>query len=131
MLIIELLDLRTEFRTEVEVEEKMPLGKFADMVRREMTLSCDYESLHYRKISCNGRVYMPGKSIAQYVDNLWEGADDPNDLEKRNPRYQEEYYTPEEGVMVADLFTVIGSACNYQQSGGYVRCTLVERGERG
>ena len=127
MFVIELYDLKTKFVTEVEVSGKMPLAKFADLVRREMTLPYNVD-VRYRKTSCNGKVYMPGDSIAQYVDDLWEGMDILTDLEKRHPRYSEDYYTPEEGVKVEDLFTIIGSACNYQQGSDHIRCTLVERG---
>lgn len=126
MLIIKLHDLRTDFVTEVEVNENMSLSRFADLVRREMTLPYD-SNVRYRKTSCQGHVYMQADAIAEYVDMLWEGADDPNDLEKRNPIYYEDYYTPESGVRVDDLFTVIGSGCHYRQGSQHVRCTLIER----
>ena len=126
MLLIELLDLRSDFTTEVEVEETMPMSKFLDLVRREMTLGYDTD-VRFRRTISQGHVYMQKDAIPEFVDMLWEGADDPNDLNKRAPEYHEQNYDPENGVKTDDLFTVCGSSCLYIQGRARVRCTLLER----
>lgn len=126
--LVGLKDLRTGYEQEIEVAAEMPLPLFADEVRREMELGYD-ENVYTRQTLACGKIFMRGDAIENYVDNLWEGADDPNDLLKRADIYNERTYAPEESVRVQDLFTVIGSAFTYRQGSQRVRCTLLERYE--
>ncbi len=123
--LILIKDLYTEYESEIVVKESLPASKFAELVRREMTL--DYSDSIYHRLICNGKIYMNDDAISEYADMLSEGADDPNDLERRSDIYKESTYTPYKNTRVAELFTVIGSACTYIQAGKKIRCTLLDR----
>lgn len=126
--IIGLRDLDTAYEQEIEVSAHMPLSKFADEVRKTMNLPYD-EHVYTRQVIACGKIFMRRDTIVEYVDSLWEGADNPMDLEKRSDIYREDTYAAEEGVQIYDLFTIIGSAITYRQGSKRVRCTLVEREE--
>ena len=104
----------------------MLLSDFADEVRKAMDLPYD-EHVYTRQTMACGKIFMRGEAIADYVDALWEGSDDPTDLDKRSDKYHESTYAPEESVTVQDLFTVIGSAITYRQGFQRIRCTLLDR----
>ena len=126
MLHIQLQDIFTDEKMEIAVPATMPIAEFADEVRKEMNLPYT-ASVRFRQLISNGRVYMKEEAIPTYVDMLWEGGDDPADPDKKADIYDEDFYIPEDGVCVDELFTVTGSSCRYIQGDFEIRCTLVER----
>lgn len=123
---IELKDLSDGWTENVEVSADMRLSEFADLIRREMEMPFN-EDVQYRKTYCNGHIYMKGSIICDYVDALWEGADDPYDLEKKGDRYKESTYLDEKSVRLSQLFTSIGSAFRFTQGRDSVSCSLTAR----
>ena len=127
MLHIQLQDTFTDEKMEITVPATMLIAEFADEVRKEMNLPYT-ASVRFRQLISNGRVYMQEEAIPAFVDNLWEGGDDPADPDKTADIYDEDFYIPEKGVCVDELFTVTGSSCRYIQGDFEIRCTLIERG---
>lgn len=125
--LIGLKDLRSGFEQELEVTDDMPLSAFLDEVRKTMDLPYD-EYVYYRKTLGMGKIFMQNRAvIEEHLSALSSGGDDPNDLYRRSDIYRASTYRSEEGVSVADMFTVIGSAITYDQGRYSIRCTLVDR----
>lgn len=110
----------------IEAKDTMRLNRLADEIRKTMYLPYD-EHVRYRKTFCNGYIYMQGDVISDYVDALYEGADDPDDLGKKAYYYHERNYRAEESTPISELFTTIGSAFNFRQGYDNIRCTLIEK----
>ena len=126
MLRIQLQNLASGETVEIMVADSMPVPQFADEVRKEMNLSYTTD-VRFRQLISNGRIYMQEEAISEYVDNLWEGGDDPKDPNKQADIYREDTYLSEDGVITDELFTVTGSSCRYIQGDIEIRCTLIER----
>lgn len=126
--LVELKDLNDGFTDQITVKPNMRLDHFADEVRRTMGLPFD-DMVLYRKTFCNGYIYMPENSIFRHVENLWQGADYPDDIP--NPTksyiYKESSYKAEEHTHLTDLFNSTGSSFKFQQGSEEIRCTLIRK----
>lgn len=124
--IVELQNLRNGDLAQTEFYDTDSVTDFVGKVCAAIGVATLLDS-DFFCITCNGRIYMPGTDIPDFVDRLWEGCDDPEDLEKQGDIYHEDSYTPLDDMLACDLFTVIGSACVYHCGFYHVRCTLLDR----
>lgn len=111
---------------EIAVPEKMSIEDFCREMRSQMGLPQDCGASFHMIIDQQNRVFMQDDAIADHVDMLWEGADDPNDLEKKAPIYYEDYYYPESQYTLRDLFPQVGANILYGQDYDKIYCSLVE-----
>ena len=109
----------------ITVPEEMSIADFTREIRCEMGLEYTTGTLFHMIIDREHRVFMDDDYIAMHVDMLWEGGDDPNDLEKKSPIYQESFYHPESKYTLKDLFPEVGADILYGQDYDKVWCTLI------
>lgn len=124
MYHIELEDLYTGGKKMIIVPEEMSIEDFTREIRCEMGLSYTVGTPYHMIIDQQDRVFMQDDSIAEHVDMLWEGGDDPNDPEKKGPQYHEDYYHPESKYSLQDLFPNVGSNILYGQDYDRIGCVL-------
>ena len=110
----------------ITVPEEMSIEDFTRELRCEMGLQYTPGTEFHMIIDRDHRVFMEDDSIVEHVDMLWEGADDPNDLEKKSPKYHESYYHPESQYTLQDLFPETGADILYGQDYDKIWCKLID-----
>ena len=125
-LQFELINPYTEQKAIIVVPEEMSIEDFTREMRCEMGLSYTVGAHFHMIIDQENRVFMEDDAIATHVDMLWEGGDDPDDLEKKSPKYYEDYYYPESKYTLHDLFPRIGSNILYGQDYDRLYCSLTD-----
>ena len=125
MYLFELENPHTGEKAEICVPEEMSIEDFTREMRCEMGLPYTVGTRYHMIIDQQNRVFMQDADvIATHVDMLWEGGDDPNDLEKKGPIYYEDYYFPEDQYTLRDLFPQPGANILYGQDYDKLYCTL-------
>lgn len=109
----------------ITVPEEMSIEDLTRDIRCEMGLEYTVGTRFHMIIDHQHRVFMLDDSIATHVDMLWEGGDDPNDPDKKAPKYYEDYYYPESKYSLQDLFPNVGSEILYAQDSDKVYCKLI------
>lgn len=126
MYLFELTDSRTGESVEITTPEEMSIEDFTREIRCEMGLPYTVGAQQHMIIDDQHRVFMQDDAIADHVDMLWEGGDDPEDPEKKGPQYYEDYYYPESQYTLQDLFPEIGASILYGQDFDRIWCKLKE-----
>ena len=124
LLDFELVNLRTGETSYITVPEDMTIEDFTRELRCEMGLQYTVGTPYHLIIDNRNRMFMQDDSIAEHVDMLWEGGDDPDDPDKEGPIYQEESYYPESKYSLRDLFPEIGDNILYGQDYDKIGCKL-------
>jgi len=109
----------------ITVPEEMSIEDLTREIRCEMGLEYTTGTLYHMIIDQQNRVFMLDDSISTHVDMLWEGGDDPDDLEKKKPYYKEDFYFPESKYGLKDLFPHVGSNILYAQDYDKIYCELI------
>ena len=112
-------------KKQITLPEEMTVEDLGREIRCEMGLEFTVGAQYHMIIDQQERVFMLDDSISTHVDMLWEGGDDPNDLDKKAPYYQEDFYFPESKYTLKDLFPHIGSDILYGQDYDKIYCKLI------
>ena len=109
----------------ITVPEEMTIEDLTREIRCEMGLAYTVGTRFHLIVDQQNRVFMQDDSIVPFVDMLWEGGDDPDDLDKTAPKYHEDYYHPESKYTLKDLFPEVGADILYAQDNDKVYCKLI------
>lgn len=126
MYHFELANPKTGDKKIISVPEELTIAEFAREIRCEMGLQYTVGTRFHLIIDQDDRIFMQDDAIAEHVEMLWEGGDDPKDPEKKGPIYHEEFYHPESEYSLKDLFPKVGSNILYGQDYDSIYCTLKE-----
>ena len=109
------------------IPEEMSIEDFCRELRCEMGLQYTVGSRFHFIIDKQNRVFMQdAEVISTHVDMLWEGGDSDDDPDKTAPKYDEDYYFPEDKHTLQDLFPEVGTDILYAQDYDRIYCKLVE-----
>lgn len=126
MYHFELVNTRTGETCEMTIPEEMTIVDFCRNLRCEMGLPYTLGSREHLIIDNQNRIFMQdAEVIAEHVDMLWEGGDDPNDPNKEGALYHEESYFPEDEHTLQDMFPQVGANILYGQDYDRIGCKLV------
>lgn len=126
MYHFELINTRTGETCEMTIPEEMTIEDFCRNLRCEMGLPYTLGSREHLIIDNQNRIFMQdAEVIAEHVDMLWEGGDDPNDPNKEGALYHEESYFPEDEHTLQDMFPQVGANILYGQDYDRIGCKLV------
>ena len=126
MYHFELVNLRTGETGEMAILDDMTIEDFCRNLRCEMGLPYTLGSRGHLIIDKQNRIFMQDMEvIAEHVDMLWEGADDPNDPDKKGAIYDETSYFPEDKHTLQDLFPQVGADVLYGQDYDRIGCKLI------
>ena len=109
----------------ITVPEEMSIEDLTREIRCEMGLEYTTGTQFHMIIDQQERVFMMDDSIAEHVDMLWEGGDDPDDPNCEKPYYREDFYFPESQYGLQDLFPKVGSNILYAQDFDKIYCELI------
>jgi hypothetical protein len=107
--------------------EELTIEDFCRELRGEMGLPYTLGSREHLIIDNRDRMFMQdAEVIAEHVNLLWMGGDDPNDPDHKSPIYREKSYFPENEHTLQDLFPEVGANILYGQDYDHIGCKLIE-----
>ena len=127
MYRFELVNTRTGETREMRLPEEMTIEDFCRNLRGEMGLPYTLGSREHIIMDNQNRMFMQDEEvIAEHVNLLWMGGDDPNDPDHKSPIYREDSYFRENEHSLQDLFPEVGSNILYAQDYDHIGCKLIE-----
>ena len=126
MYRFELVNTRTGETREMCLPEELTIEDFCRELRGEMGLPYTLGSREHLIIDNRDRMFMQdAEVIAEHVNLLWMGGDDPNDPDHKSPIYREKSYFPENEHTLQDLFPEVGANILYGQDYDHIGCKLI------
>jgi len=127
MYRFELVNTRTGETREMTLPEEMTIEDFCRNLRGEMGLPYTLGSREHIIMDNQNRMFMQDEEvIAEHVNLLWMGGDDPNDPDHKSPIYREASYFAEDEHSLQELFPEVDSNILYAQDYDHIGCKLIE-----